>query len=231
MLDVKEAGKAVRQTLKETFKGCTFSVNTTRSKRNDSIEISWVDGPTVEQVKTLLEPYKVQNRYISFSRLYSTHYVETAIGKFKQLHPEFMDANIGIGGSLYNSNKYPDWQKYTSVNPILDDDIIDLAEIVLQEIIENGFFLGDSVFALDTLNLELGKILREKIDNKKSTDTGYQILIIKELTIKRCKDLTKEQLLDLVININNELFLEKEHGCYTAKDHMEVFENFFPVNS
>ncbi len=56
-IDTKDVAKLIRRELK-VFKGTKFSVRISRYAGGSSIRVSWVDGPTDLEVKSLISHYK-----------------------------------------------------------------------------------------------------------------------------------------------------------------------------
>lgn len=57
-LDPKATAVAVRKVLKAAFPACKFSVVTERGSMMSSVRVSWTDGPTVNAVEALVEPFE-----------------------------------------------------------------------------------------------------------------------------------------------------------------------------
>lgn len=55
--DTVEVAKIVRRKLKEKFPGTKFSVRSDRYSMGSSIDVTWIDGPTTEQVKEIVGGY------------------------------------------------------------------------------------------------------------------------------------------------------------------------------
>jgi DNA-binding CsgD family transcriptional regulator len=57
-LDAKELAALVRKALKQSFPGVKFSVRTDRYSMGSSVNVSWTDGPTSNQVDEILDIYR-----------------------------------------------------------------------------------------------------------------------------------------------------------------------------
>lgn len=56
-IDTAEVAKLIRRHLKTGFAGVKFSVRTSRYSGGSSIDISWTDGPTTDQVEAITRPF------------------------------------------------------------------------------------------------------------------------------------------------------------------------------
>jgi hypothetical protein len=67
-MDIKDVAKSIRTVLKTEFPSTKFSVRTHHFSQGESVNISWVDGPTKYQVDKLIGVYADSARYITTSR-------------------------------------------------------------------------------------------------------------------------------------------------------------------
>ena len=57
-IDTTTVAKMIRKDLKEAFKGVKFSVKSDKYSGGSSINISYTDGPTVDEVKNIVAKYE-----------------------------------------------------------------------------------------------------------------------------------------------------------------------------
>lgn len=72
-MEIKDVAKEIRTLLKNTFPNTKFSVKCHHFSQGEAVAISWADGPTKNQVDTLVNKYgDGYSRYIRTSRTHSS---------------------------------------------------------------------------------------------------------------------------------------------------------------
>mgnify|MGYP007083424983 CR=1 FL=1 len=75
------AAKAIRSELKKAFPGQKFSVTSTSYSGGDSVRVSWVDGPLMDQVDSIAGKYQ----YGSFDGMTDSYNVDNSIKDLPQV--------------------------------------------------------------------------------------------------------------------------------------------------
>jgi len=92
-MPIQDAAKVLRVDLRQMFGNAPFSVRIEQYSGGESINLSWVDGPSTESVEDLLTKYKRENwRYVHGSHHYTPeawHSVEEAIKKERPSYNEY----------------------------------------------------------------------------------------------------------------------------------------------
>ena len=116
------AAKNIRIELAEAFRGCRFSVKSSRFSGGDSIDVRWIDGPTTAQVDSIIGKYAAGSfdgmtdcydysmsawndafgdaKYVHSSRDYSEKFVASVLGRLARMWgvnpaPTFQDWHQG----------------------------------------------------------------------------------------------------------------------------------------
>ena len=88
-MDIKDIAKEIRAVLKGAFPATKFSVKSSRFSQGSSVDTSWTDGPTTEQVDDLIGEYgDTRSRFIETNRTHSRELVNQGIKLWKEQNPE-----------------------------------------------------------------------------------------------------------------------------------------------
>lgn len=89
-MDIKDVAKEIRAILKKEFPATKFSVKCSRFSQGSSVETSWTDGPTTDQVDELIGHYgNSRSRFIGTSRTHSRELVTQAVAAWREQNPEY----------------------------------------------------------------------------------------------------------------------------------------------
>lgn len=98
-MDIKEVAKEIRAILKKEFPAVKFSVKCSRFSQGSSVDTSWTDGPTTDQVDELIGKYgDSRSRFIGTSRTHSRELVEQAIAAWREQNPEYAHFTVTCKG-------------------------------------------------------------------------------------------------------------------------------------
>ena len=86
--------KLIRQQLKRQFPTATFSVHMKRRSGDSSINISWSDGPTKEQMIKAVDPYSSGVFYSSLDRGFSVAVYLNPDGTLAKWGPRKFEGNL-----------------------------------------------------------------------------------------------------------------------------------------
>jgi hypothetical protein len=108
--------KAVRKELKEKFPGIKFSVRSDNFTGGDAVRVSWYDGPTYDEVDTLLTKYQY-GHFDGMQDLYEFSNVRADIPQTKYLTcsrhmSEETRANVTPGAERIYNNMSEDSRRY-----------------------------------------------------------------------------------------------------------------------
>lgn len=96
-MDITQVAKEIRAILKKEFPAVKFSVKSSRFSQGSSVDVSWVDGPTTDQVDTLIGGYgNDRSRFINTSRAYSHELAHKAIKFWKEQNPQYAHVTVYV---------------------------------------------------------------------------------------------------------------------------------------
>lgn len=98
-MDIKDVAKEIRVILKKEFPATKFSVKCSRFSQGSSVDTSWTDGPTTDQVDELIGHYgNSRSRFIGTSRMHSRELVTQAIAAWRKQYPEYAHFTVTCKG-------------------------------------------------------------------------------------------------------------------------------------
>ncbi|MEG4149472.1 LPD29 domain-containing protein [Microcoleus sp. Pol12B5] len=98
-MDIKDVAKEIRAILKKEFPATKFSVTISRFSMGSSVDTSWTDGPTTDQVDKLIGHYgDSRSRFIETSRTHSRELVTQAIAAWREQNPEYAHFTVTCNG-------------------------------------------------------------------------------------------------------------------------------------
>lgn len=97
-MDIKGIAKSIRTVLKSTFPATKFSVTISRFSMGESVDVSWMDGPTKTQVNDLISVPCTPSQFINTDRVQSMELAIKAVAAWKVQNPEYAHLVITCKG-------------------------------------------------------------------------------------------------------------------------------------
>lgn len=98
-MDITQVAKEIRAILKTNFPAVKFSIKSSRFSQGSSVDTSWTDGPTTDQVDELIGHYgNSRTRFIGTSRKHGQELVEQAIAAWRKQYPEYAHFTVACKG-------------------------------------------------------------------------------------------------------------------------------------
>lgn len=113
--DCTLAARNIRKELKTAFPGFKFSVKTRRYSMGDSIDITWTDGPSREEVERITGKYQ-EGEFNGMIDLYEDHNAP-----FNQLYggTKYVFCNRGISDKVLQVVINSIWERYGLDGPVI----------------------------------------------------------------------------------------------------------------
>ena len=97
-MDIKGIAKSIRTVLKSVFPATKFSVTISRFSMGESVDVSWMDGPTKTQVNDLISVPCTPLQFINMDRVQSMELAIKAVAAWKVQNSEYAHLVITCKG-------------------------------------------------------------------------------------------------------------------------------------